>query len=131
MLPIVLASSINPLSGFGNMVPTTRVVRSVHSRCGLRGIRVREASNPGPRAKRKRRVVASTTELDTESAMSDDLEESQVRWLFVRVGVQGGCQDTTVVAPSNVDLHPGPEVAVLVFKVAPAHDVLELLFCQR
>ena len=42
---------------------------------------------------------------------------------------KGGCQDTTVVAPSNVDFHPGPEVVVLVFKVAPAHDVLELLFC--
>ena len=25
----------------------------------------------------------------------------------------GGSQDTTVVAPSNVDLHPGPEVVVL------------------
>ena len=25
----------------------------------------------------------------------------------------GGSQDTTVVPPSNVDLHPGPEVVVL------------------
>ena len=53
--------------------------------------------------------------------MLDDLEESQVTGsLVVRPGrssrklvLIGGSQDTTVVAPSNVDLHPGPEVVVL------------------
>ena len=80
-----------------------------------------EASNPGPRAKRRRRVVASDTELDPESTMLDDLEESQVAGSLVvrpsrssrRLVFIGGSQDTTVVAPSNVDLHPGPEVVVL------------------
>ena len=90
----------------------------VHSRYGLRGIRVGEASNLGPRAKRRRRVVASDTY--AESTMLDDLEESQVAGSLVfrpgrssrRLVLIGGSQDTTVVEPSNVDLHPG-EVVVL------------------
>ena len=52
--------------------------------------------------------------------MLDDLEESQVAGSLVvrpsrssrRLVLIGGSQDTTVVAPSNVDLHPGPEVVV-------------------
>ena len=61
----------SPLSRCGTMVQSARVVRSVHSRHGLRGIRVGEASNPGLRAKRRRRVVVSgsDTELDPESTM--------------------------------------------------------------
>ena len=110
----------SPLSGFG-IILSTRVVRTVHSRYGLRGSRVGEASNPGPRAKRRRRVVALDTEIDPESTMLDDLEESQVASSLVvrpsrssrRLVLIGGSQDTTVVAPSNVDLHPGPEVVVL------------------
>ena len=79
-----------------------------------------EASNPGLVAKRRRRVVASDTEIDPESTMLDDLEESQVAGSVVRPSrssrrlvLIGGSQDTTVVAPSNVDLHPGPEVVVV------------------
>ena len=48
----------SPLSGCGIVVQSTKVARSVHSRYGLRGSRVGEASNLGPRAKRRRRVVA-------------------------------------------------------------------------
>ena len=119
-LPSMVGNQVD-LSGCGIMVQSTRVVRSVHSRYGLRGSRVGEASNPGPRAMRRRRVVASDTELDPELTMLDDLEESQVAGSLVvrpvrssrRLVLIGGSQDTTVFAPSNVDLHPRPKVVVL------------------
>ena len=70
------------LSGCGTMVQSTRVIRSVQSRYGHQGIRVGEASNPGPRVKRRRRVVESSqsvsgsdTEIDPDSTVFDDLEQ--------------------------------------------------------
>ena len=89
-----------------------RVMRSAQSRYGHRGIRVGEASNPGPGVKRRRRVVDSSksvsgsdTEIDPDSTMLDDLErESQVPGVLVgaragrssrRLVLIGGSQDTT------------------------------------
>ena len=58
---------------------------------------------------------------EANRTMLVDLEESQVTGSLVvrpsrssrRLVLIGGSQDTTVVAPSNVDLHPGPEVVVV------------------
>ena len=92
----------SPTRGPGIVVQSTRVVRTVHSRCGIR---------VGKAAKRRRRVVASDTELDPQSNLLDDLEKSQVAFSLVvrpsrssrRLVLIGCSQDTTVVAPSNVE----------------------------